>query len=57
LINKIDLLHVADFDIKKVRTDILILNKKVEIFPISAKTGDGLSAWCGWLEELIRHRR
>lgn len=23
----------------------------IKIFPISAKTGEGVDAWCGWLRE------
>jgi hydrogenase nickel incorporation protein HypB len=53
LINKIDLLSVSDFDIEKVKADVRKLNKKVKIFPVSAKTGDGLKQWCDWLAELV----
>lgn len=56
LINKIDLLGVADFDIEKVKADILKLNKNVRIFPMSAKTGDGLQLWCEWLVEITANR-
>jgi hydrogenase nickel incorporation protein HypB len=54
LINKIDLLELADFDIEKARADILKLNKDVKIFLVSAKTGQGMSQWCDWLEGLTR---
>jgi hydrogenase nickel incorporation protein HypB len=53
LINKIDLLGAADFDIEKVKADILKLNKKARIFPVSAKTGEGMPHWYDWLEKLI----
>jgi len=54
LINKIDLLGAqVDFDIGKVKTDARKLNKSIEIFPISARTGDGLSDWCDWLVRLV----
>ncbi|MHC4558667.1 MAG: hydrogenase nickel incorporation protein HypB [Planctomycetota bacterium] len=51
LINKIDLLkggHV-DFDIERAKTDARRLNKTIEIFPISAKTGEGMANWYHWL--------
>jgi len=51
LINKIDLLeggHV-DFDIERAKTDARKLNKGIEIFPISAKTGEGMQSWYNWL--------
>jgi hydrogenase nickel incorporation protein HypB len=56
LINKIDLLALADFDIEKVKADILKLNKDVRIFLLSAKTGDGLQQWCAWLYEMVRNK-
>ena len=49
LINKIDLLEHVDFDIEKAKADARRLNKNIEIFPISAKTGEGLDAWYNWL--------
>jgi hydrogenase nickel incorporation protein HypB len=52
LINKIDLLKVAtavDFDIEKVRKDVQRLNKKIAIFEVSAKTGEGFEKWRDWL--------
>jgi len=51
LINKIDLLigGQVDFDIERVRTDARRLNKALEIFPVSAKTGEGMKAWYDWL--------
>jgi len=55
LINKIDLLaggHV-DFDLEKVKTDARKLNKDINIFPISAKTGEGMDEWYKWLQKLI----
>jgi hydrogenase nickel incorporation protein HypB len=51
LINKIDLLeggHV-DFDIERAKSDARKLNKGIKIFPISAKTGEGMNDWYDWL--------
>jgi hydrogenase nickel incorporation protein HypB len=53
LINKIDLLGPADFDVEKVKADVLKLNKDVNIFLVSAKTGEGMQQWCNWLEYLV----
>jgi len=53
LINKIDLLALTDFDIKKVEDEIKKLNKDVIIFPVSAKTGEGMEQWCGWLVKFV----
>jgi len=51
LINKIDLLDggQVDFDIEKAKADARKLNKDIEIFPVSAKRGDGMNRWCEWL--------
>jgi len=60
LINKIDLLEVGaavDFDIERVKADARKLNKKLEIFPISAKTGGGMAWWYDWLKRSIKNQR
>jgi hydrogenase nickel incorporation protein HypB len=56
LINKIDLLSVADFNVERAKADVLKLNKGAKIFPVSAKTGEGMSCWYEWLEELTSKR-
>ena len=48
LINKIDALEYFDFDLEK-----LALNPGAIIFPISAKTGEGLDAVCDWIQQEI----
>ena len=54
LVNKIDVLPYFDFDMDKVREFALKRNPSIEIFPISAKTGEGVDAWCAWLEAQVR---
>ena len=54
IINKIDVLPYFDFDMDKVREFALRRNPEIEIFPISAKTGEGVDAWCNWLEAQVR---
>jgi len=51
LINKIDLLPggQVDFDIKRAKADARKLNKGIKIFPISAKTDEGMTDWYDWL--------
>jgi hydrogenase nickel incorporation protein HypB len=51
LINKIDLLDggQVDFDIERAKADARKLNKAIEIFPISARRGDGMVNWYDWL--------
>ncbi len=51
LINKIDLLDggQVDFDIERAQSDARRLNKAIDIFPISARRGDGMVHWYDWL--------
>jgi hydrogenase nickel incorporation protein HypB len=42
VINKIDTLPIFDFDKTRVERDARIRNPKIEIFYISAKTGEGV---------------
>ena len=54
LINKIDVLPYFDFDMDKVVEYAHRRNPKLEIFPVSAKTGEGMDAWCGWLRRQVK---
>lgn len=54
IINKIDVLPYFDFDMDKVVEYAHMRNPKLKIFPISAKTGEGVDAWCDWLTEQVR---
>lgn len=53
IINKIDVLPYFDFDMDKVREYAKMRNPKLKIFPICAKTGEGMEAWCDWLYEEV----
>jgi len=58
LINKTDLLETVgqvDFDVERVKADARKLNKGIEIFPISAKTGEGMTDWYEWLKESVKN--
>lgn len=54
LINKIDVLPYFDFDMERVKEAIQRRNKNALIFPISAKTGEGMKEWAAWLEEAVK---
>ena len=49
LINKIDVLPYFDFDMEQVKEYIHQRNPQAKVFPISAKTGEGMDAWAEWL--------
>ncbi len=54
LINKIDVLPHFDFSLDALPGIISGLNPSARIFPISAKTGEGLDNWFSWVE-MNRH--
>ena len=49
IINKIDVLPYFDFDMDKVVEYAHLRNPKLKIFPLSAKTGEGVDAWADWV--------
>jgi hydrogenase nickel incorporation protein HypB len=49
LINKIDLLPYLKFDIDAFSRTVKGMNQKVEIFPISCTSGQGIREWVSWL--------
>jgi hydrogenase nickel incorporation protein HypB len=51
LVNKMDYLPLSDFDVNAMRERVLNLNPQIEIFEVSAKTGEGIEAWTNWLKE------
>ena len=53
LINKIDTLEIFDFDVEAVKKRALNLNPNIKIFPISARTGEGMDDWINWLTEEV----
>ena len=54
IINKIDVLPYFDFDMDKVVEYAHMRNPRLKIFPISAKTGEGMDACCGWLRRQVK---
>ena len=49
LINKIDVMPVFDFNIEICTERVKKINPKINIFSVSAKTGQGMEEWIGWL--------
>jgi hydrogenase nickel incorporation protein HypB len=54
IINKTDLLPYVPFDMDDFRRGVEMLNPGLVTFPLSCKTGEGLAAWTGWLEQAAR---
>lgn len=57
LINKIDVAPYFDFDFEKCTEYIHMRNPKAKIFPVSAKTGEGMESVADWLKEEVRNWR
>lgn len=53
IINKVDVLPYFDFDMDKVTEYARMRNPKLDIFPICARTGEGVDAWCDWLRRQV----
>lgn len=53
IIGKIDTIPYFDFDIELCKARAKKLNPNIEIFCVSAKTGEGMAAWTGWLKSEV----
>ncbi len=55
LVTKVDTVSVFDFDFEKLKERVKRLNPDIEVFEVSAKTGEGMDAWedrlLSWMEE------
>lgn len=54
LINKIDAMSFFNFDLQTVSERVKKLNPKIQIIPISAKTGQGIAEWAAWLRNEVQ---
>lgn len=57
VISKIDTLPYFNFDMDKCIERVRRLNPDIEIFPVSAKTGEGMQEWLDYLHQEIRNWR
>jgi hydrogenase nickel incorporation protein HypB len=54
LVNKVDLLEHLDFDIEQFLGNLDAVNPGVRYVLTSARTGQGVEEWCGWLEQRLQ---
>ncbi len=52
LLSKMDLLPHLDIDLDLIKSNIHKINGGLDIIPVSAKTGEGLTEWCDWLKQV-----
>jgi len=53
LINKTDVLPYFDFDMEKLTAYAHMRNPKLEIYPICAKSGEGMDAFADWIRREV----
>ena len=56
LINKVDLLPYLKFNAEAFSRAVKGINQKVEIFPVSCTTGEGIEKWVSWLLSQMSRR-
>ncbi|MBP2018895.1 hydrogenase nickel incorporation protein HypB [Symbiobacterium terraclitae] len=57
IVSKIDALALTDVDLDDVSASIRRFNPQAEVFPLSARTGEGVEAWLQWLAKQVRAAR
>jgi hydrogenase nickel incorporation protein HypB len=50
VVNKVDLLPHLDFDLDLFLANLRAVNPAAEVILTSARTGQGVDAWCAWLQ-------
>ncbi len=53
LVNKMDLLPYLDFDLERCLAYAKQVNPDINIFQVSAKTGEGMDSWYKWIESHV----
>lgn len=54
IINKIDTMEMFDFNLELCKERVRKLNPEIKIFPVSAKTGEGMEALTDWLYKEVK---
>jgi hydrogenase nickel incorporation protein HypB len=57
VINKIDLLPYINFKMDYFQRGVEALNPGLVTFPLSCSTGEGVSAWVGWILDNVKRKR
>ena len=53
LLNKTDLLPYLTFDVDACIANARRVNPDIRVIQVSARSGDGMDEWLGWLEEQV----
>jgi len=57
LLNKVDLVPYTNVSVEELSANVLAVSPKAAVFPISCRTGEGFSAWIGWLTAAVERQR
>lgn len=57
LISKADLLPYVPFSITAVTKDAREVNPQIEVLTISSTSGEGIAAWCEWLQARVEEKK
>lgn len=57
VVSKIDTAHVFDFDFELLQEYVTTLNPSINVFPLSAKTGEGMEEYIDYLTNRIEQWR
>lgn len=57
ILNKIDLLPYVEFDMNYFRRGVEMLNPGVITFPMSCRTGEGVTEWAQWLAGKVKSEK
>lgn len=53
IVSKMDVAPYFDFDLHELEKNVFMRNPNATILPLSAKTGEGMDAWCNWLRSAV----
>jgi hydrogenase nickel incorporation protein HypB len=57
VLNKIDILPYCNFAMASATDDIETLHPGVQVMPVSCTTGEGIKAWCDWLQAKVQAKQ
>ena len=57
VVNKVDLLPYLGFDMDGFLANLRAVNPAASVIQVSARTGDGVDAWCDWLRARLAEMR
>ncbi|HAI76665.1 MAG TPA: hydrogenase accessory protein HypB [Microscillaceae bacterium] len=57
VVSKADLLPYLPFSVEAVVKDAREVNPDIEVITVSSTSGEGMDAWCAWLEARVKEKK